>query len=154
MEARGSGDADSPRRRLERDRAAEGGSRKGRPARLLAHEAPYEAQRVPRLGPRRREPRAAHRRPPPRRTEPRAARGWAVASHPGRGSPPLTGVVWKRTWHFDVFERIIRFLADRRDSVRISVTECDRKSKVIVASTTADLFSFLGGKEGGSVAPG
>lgn len=51
MEARGSGDADSPRRRLERDRAAEGGSRKGRPARLLAHEAPYEAQRGRGLAP-------------------------------------------------------------------------------------------------------
>lgn len=33
----------------------------------------------------------------------------------------------------DVLERIIRLLADARVFVRISVTECDRKSRIIVA---------------------
>lgn len=74
----------------------------------------------------------------------------------GTGSPlalltwkpsPFTGVVWKPSWHFDVFESLIHLLANRCDLVRISVTECDRKSKIIVASKTRDLFSFLGEKK-------
>lgn len=126
-----------------RDRTTEKGSGKGRPARLLACKA-RQARGATAWAPSQRAP-SSLLASTPAVNQDTGSVGTGLSTR-ALDREAFAGVVWKLTWHFDVFERIIHLLANRRDLVRISVTECDRKSKRIVASTARDLFSHSMGR--------
>ena len=56
-----------------------------------------------------------------------------LMAHWPREPPLFKGVIQKLTWRSDVFERITRLLANSCALVGISVTDCDRKPKIIAA---------------------